>query len=255
MFRLEYKENETGKMVKSDMDKVKKALEKNGKYWIAFVGDSITSTEWVHPNWREIVEYVLKDKLQSEFSDWRTPSWGMRCFNWGFDGATTKDIVENSGEIIAIKPDLIIALMGGNDPTLGVKPEETKKNIEKLFQKFGENQAEVFWMTSTPDLYGKKDKTYSEYREATLDINTSRGQTIFDMFTEYKKYDLKRFYTFISEGNEVEHIKAGDIDPDHPNQLGNSYIAKIVLKEAFDVDFDPEKYIKTTSKGYKFPEY
>jgi len=50
------------------MEKIKEALEKNGKYWIAFVGDSITSTEWVHPNWREIVEYVLKDKLQKDSS-------------------------------------------------------------------------------------------------------------------------------------------------------------------------------------------
>ena len=232
-------------MVKSGMDKIKKALEVNGKYWIAFVGDSITSTEWVHPNWREIVEYVLKDKLQNDFSNWRIPSWGIRCFNWGFDGATTKDM----------KPNFVISLMGGNDPTLGLKPEETKNNIEKIFENLKQNDINVFWMTTTPDLNGKKDREYSEFSKVALSINTSDGQTVFDMFEEYKKYDLKRFFTFISEGNEAEHIKAGEIDPDHPNQLGNAYIAKVILKQVFGIDFDPEKYIKTTVEGYKYPEY
>ena len=76
------------------MDKIKNKLEKEGKFWIAFVGDSITSTEWVHPNWREIVEYVLKEELQKVFTDYRIPFLGIRCFNHGYDGATTKDILE-----------------------------------------------------------------------------------------------------------------------------------------------------------------
>lgn len=56
------------------MDEIKNALKTNGKYWIAFVGDSITSTEWVHPNWREIVEYVLKEEMCDEFPNYRTSS-------------------------------------------------------------------------------------------------------------------------------------------------------------------------------------
>ena len=54
---------------------IQKRIDENGKYWISFVGDSITTCEWVHPNWREIVQYVLNDKLKGD--------WGFRCFNFG----------------------------------------------------------------------------------------------------------------------------------------------------------------------------
>ncbi|NMB56729.1 hypothetical protein GYA19_02210 [Candidatus Beckwithbacteria bacterium] len=40
---------------------IKQTLLKTSKYWIVFTGDSITSCEWVHPNWRDIVIYVLQD--------------------------------------------------------------------------------------------------------------------------------------------------------------------------------------------------
>ncbi|KKS30698.1 MAG: hypothetical protein UU92_C0021G0013 [candidate division WWE3 bacterium GW2011_GWA1_42_12] len=45
------------------LEKVTKSLKENGSYRILFLGDSITSAEWVHPNWREIVEYVLKEEF------------------------------------------------------------------------------------------------------------------------------------------------------------------------------------------------
>ena len=44
------------------LQEISDSIKSNGKYWIAFTGDSITSCEWVHPNWREIVEYVLQEK-------------------------------------------------------------------------------------------------------------------------------------------------------------------------------------------------
>ncbi|MFA6518171.1 MAG: SGNH/GDSL hydrolase family protein [Candidatus Shapirobacteria bacterium] len=115
------------------MEKVKKILEKTGKYWIGFVGDSITSCEWVHPNWREIVEYVLKEELQPKFADWRVPSWGIRCFNYGFDGATTGDILKliSNYQLPISNLNLVISLMGGNDRLFGIKPEESKKILRK----------------------------------------------------------------------------------------------------------------------------
>ena len=67
------------------------SLYEKGSYKIVFLGDSITSAEWVHPNWREIVEYVLREELSAKFEDWKLPSWGVRCVNSGFDGSTTRD--------------------------------------------------------------------------------------------------------------------------------------------------------------------
>ncbi|MEA3449779.1 MAG: hypothetical protein U9Q85_02265 [Patescibacteria group bacterium] len=67
---------------------------------------------------------------------------------------------------------------------------------------------------------------------------------------------MKKIFTFVSEnGNADAGIEPGAIDFGHPNQLGNAYIAKIILKEIFDIDFDPELYIKETLEGKKYPSY
>ena len=68
------------------INQIKDYLNENDKFRIVFVGDSITSIEWVHPNWREIVEYVIKEELEKVISDWRIPSWQIRGINCGFDG-------------------------------------------------------------------------------------------------------------------------------------------------------------------------
>ena len=107
-----------------NLSDIKDKLEKDGKYWVAFVGDSITSCEWVHPNWREIVQYVLNNKLKGD--------WGFRCFNFGYDGSTTKDILEKTDYIKSVNPDLVIMMIGGNDPFLNVSVEDHIKNINEI---------------------------------------------------------------------------------------------------------------------------
>lgn len=232
------------------LEKIKNKLELENNFKIAFVGDSLTSCEWIHPNWREIVEYVLKNELENKFEDWKIPSWGIRCFNFGFDGSTTRDILEKADEILDVKPDLIISLMGGNDPVLGIKLEESRNNIENLMKKFKE--IEVFWMTSLYEMREDRNMEYESYNEATLTIETEKNQRIYNTFSEYKKYDLNKIYNLKTS----EYKKIGrETDPGHPNQLGNAYIAKMVLKEIFEIDFDPEKFIKTTLSGEKYPKY
>ena len=76
------------------------------------------------------------------------------------------------------------------------------------------------------------------------------------MFEIYQQFNLDKFFTFISEfGNEDIGIKPGELDFQHPNALGNAYIAKVVLKEVFGIDFDPELYMKTLLNGEKYPKY
>lgn len=227
------------------MKGIKELLQKNGKYSIAFTGDSLTSCEWVHPNWREMVEYVLKEELQKEFEDWRIPSWGIRCFNFGFDGATTRDILN----LLPEKVDLVLGLMGGNDPVLGIKVEETKSNLQKIFERF--KTSEIIWSTSLPDLRGNKRIVYEPYRQVTLEVG---GDKVIDGFEWLSKFDLTKFFTFKSEENLVEGIKEGEIDPMHPNQLGNAYVAKMFL-EKMGINFDPEKFMEETLKGEKLPKY
>ena len=230
------------------------SLEKDGKYWIAFVGDSITSCEWVHPNWREIVEYVLQCEMTDVLNDWQKAEWGIRGFNFALDGATTKDILDLQVERVKlIKPELIIGLMGGNDPTFSISVDESVKNIRKIVESV---ETEVVWCNSTPAGIGsKKNVQYEPYAKAFMAMLEMENLQKIDMFSIYAKFETNKFFTFVSEENPVEGVKAGEIDQQHPNQLGNAYIAKVILDKIWGIKFDPEKYIKTTKLGYKMPEY
>lgn len=210
------------------------------RYWIAFVGDSITSCEWVHPNWREIVEYVLKSKLDAD--------WGFKTFNFGYDGASSRDILERTKEIEEINPDLVILMIGGNDPFLDVSINEHIKNINnltKIFKNLVISTNNCPWNTISQE-------KYLPYVEADI---KEGFKNFINLFEISRNFPNQRIYTFISEEIPEENIKEGDLDYWHPNQLGNAYIAKVILKEVFGVDFDPELYIKTTLSGEKYPKY
>jgi lysophospholipase L1-like esterase len=235
------------------MNDIKQKLETEGKYWITFVGDSITSTEWVHPNWREIVEYVLKNELSKVMSDWKKPSWGIRCFNWGLDGSTSTDIVERFEEIIQLKPDLMIVMIGANDPPLGVEIPSHQKNIEKIIGLAKSKGIELVLCTNNNPWNEESSNQYRPYAESDRKIS---GVKLVDMFKESENFPKEKIYTFVSEADiPEENIKKGDKDFWHPNQLGNAYIAQVILKEIFGIEFDPEKYTETNTAGYKYPEY
>lgn len=239
------------------LDQLKSKLKNKGKYWIVFTGDSITSCEWVHPNWRDIVIYVLQSELTELLdNDWKTAEWGIKGFNFAYDGATTKDIVEKIGDILILKPDLVIGLMGGNDPVLGISVAESSRNINTIIDKVIQSGTEVIWSNSTPAGKGnRKNNEYTPYATAFKALVERPNLLMIDMFNTYNKFPTERFFTFVSEENPVEHIKAGEIDQQHPNQLGNAYIAKVILKEGFGIEFNPEKYISDTLEGKKLPEY
>ena len=227
-------------------------INKKGRFWIAFTGDSITSCEWVHPNWREIVEYVLKEEMTNFLGDWKKSEWGIRGFNFGYDGATTRDILEKSDTIKLISPDLVIGLMGGNDEIFNIGVSEHVENITRMINGL---QTKVVWSTSIA--FGNIDKNnkYEPYANACIQISGKGDIQLIDMFNIFKSFRLERFYTFKSEANLEENIKKGEIDYIHPNQLGNAYIAKVILKEVFGINFDPELYWGDTLAGEKYPKY
>lgn len=224
-----------------DILDIQKQIEKNGKYWIAFVGDSITSCEWVHPNWREIVQYVLNDKLKGD--------WGFRCLNFGYDGSTTKDILEKVDYIKSVNPDLVIMMIGANDPFLNVSVEEHIRNINDIKDKLDIN---LILSTNNKPWNDIAVSKYLPYVEADKNLGFENFINLFEISDTFPN---ERIYTFVSEENPVENIKAGDLDYWHPNQLGNAYIAKVILKNVFNTEFDPELYISSTVKGEKTPRY
>lgn len=232
---------------------IEAVLKSKNRYWVTFVGDSITSAEWVHPNWREIVEYVLKTELTNQGVDWKLASWGVRCFNWGLDGSTSKDVVENFDKITEPKPDLMILLTGANDPPLQITVDEHRENLEKIIKSAREKKIELVVATDNNPANKDASTKYLPYIEADRKL---LGNDLIDLYGESANFPTERTYTFLSEADiPEENIKKGDRDFWHPNQLGNAYIAMVILDRVFGINFDPEKYIDSNSKGAKCPEY
>lgn len=143
--------------------------------------------------------------------------------------------------------------MGGNDPSFGISISEHVENIKKIAE---ELNTQIVWCTSTPaGEVSPKNSQYEPYAEACMQIPQNENFQLVDVFNLYKQFPLERFFTFVSEENLVENVKAGDIDLQHPNQLGNAYIDKIILKEVFGIEFNAEKYIQDTLSGEKYPEF
>ena len=240
----------------SSLDTLKSHLKSIGTYRIVFLGDSITSAEWVHPNWREIIEYVLKEELQAQLTDWKIPSWGIRCINSGFDGASTKDLLNKMySDVIAFKPNLLVIMATSNDIFSDIKPTEHKLNIKKIIDMVYSEDCKVVYCTDICSANNDYNGKYVPYLEEVKSLFPYREVMFINTFEEMKKYSLDKMFTFTSSGNDAVGIKSGEIDFIHPNQLGNAYIAKILLKEIFDVAFDPENYIKETNEGKMFPSY
>lgn len=201
--------------------------------------------------------YALQEEATKKLNgDWKTSEWGIRGFNFAYDGATTKDIFERIDNLLLVKPQLVIGLMGGNDPVLGVSVDESVHYITKISDGVTKSGSELVWSNSTPAGQGsKKNPEYAPYAQAFMDMPDQPGLIKVDMFNLYQQFPTEKFFTFVSEANPIEGILAGEIDQQHPNQLGNAYIAKVILKHVFDLDFDPEKYIQDTLAGLKFPQY
>lgn len=66
---------------------------------------------------------------------------------------------------------------------------------------------------------------------------------VIDGHSEFKKYPLEKLLTL--ELDPLERKPNMPIaDPVHPNSLGNIYIAKMILENAFGISVNPEKFLK-----------
>ncbi len=237
------------------LDKIKKTLMDGKEYRIIFLGDSITSCEWVHPNWPEIVEYVLKSgDLADELGDWRRVSWGVRCINYGYDGSTTEDLLTLVDRVIALKPDLVLFLFGRNDMDFRISVEKHKENTKKLLEILSQNVPDTYYMSTIACADDELNKKFEAYIEAEKALFPIENVKLIDLFNLYKNFNYKSFFSFKHDEFDIDTIP-GTQDIDHPNQLGNAYIAKIILKEVFGLEFNADKYIQENNSGKKSPAF
>ena len=144
--------------------------------------------------------------------------------------------------------------MSRNDMDMKFPTDVHAGNLSALVLLLKKASSEVVYSTPQHELYEDLNKKYEPYRLSALKELKGQCDTL-DLEYEYSKYDYKSFYTFISEENKVAGVKEGEIDPSHPNMLGNAFIAKVFLEKLFGISFNPEKYLETLLKGDKFPKY
>lgn len=236
-------------------ERIKSTLQDSTVFRIVFVGDSLTSTEWVHPNWREIVEYVLKEEFSDMLGDWKLPSWNIRTINSGMDGATTRDVLARLDQYVSrYEPQLVMLMIGGNDK-YDLDRTETKRNLEEIITKLKEQKIQIA-LSTDPALVNKEhDHKDEDLREIVRSFK-DEVDIFTDLHSEMKGMPLESFFTFISkEGNDKAGIKPGEIDYLHPNVRGNAYLAQLFLKHTFGIKFDPEKYLQDVSDGVMSPDF
>ncbi len=237
------------------INKIKYKINKGGIFRIVFLGDSITSAEWVHPNWREIIEYVLKSELElMDPENWKNAYWKIRFINMGLNGATTRDFLDYSNEVVEYKPDLVIFQTGDNDKGQNISDHEKLNNINYIRSKFGNAGIKIVLTTDTPSLDKARDKEYQDFLANFNKLMPFANELKIDFFEAFKTYDLSNFFTLSYDDKSKEKFNS-DYDLIHQGILGNAYIAKIILKKVFEVEFDPEKYVADIRKEAEHPRY
>jgi acyl-CoA thioesterase-1 len=119
---------------------------------VVSVGDSITDDL---QSWLEIVRHLLEE---------RRPQDGIRVVNGGLSAHTTAMVLRRFvPNVVVLKPDWILCLLGGNDATrIGpepnkpqVSPEETARNLEAM-RRIAREQTEAEWVWITPPTYDEQ---------------------------------------------------------------------------------------------------
>lgn len=245
---------------------IKSRISYDQKFKIVFYGDSTTSTEWVHPNWREIIEYVVKMELE-EFKDaengmskWNYSWWNLNFINSGLNGAETKHYLSRlERDVFSHAPDMIIFILGGNDVDK-VSEKIHAKNVNFLLNLMTNKIPHVYFATDIYTANAHQNKRYKEYIGELLKHFPKKGVDLIDLFDHMSKLDISDIYTYKLTKEEESFLadqdfKEGTVDTFHPNRLGNAYIAQCLLKSIFNIDFNPEIYVQDVIDDVKYPRY
>lgn len=235
--------------------------EDNSIYTIMFFGDSTVSTEWIHPNWRDIVEYVVKDKLERDLEDWKSPHFNLRFVNSGIDGGDTRDFLKRINfELTQFNPNLVIFIGCDNDEPLDIAMEESIRNINEVRAILSENVDDFSYGIQIKSNYEYHNKWIEEFASKYLeDQEIYPNEINFNLYQEFGKLDPKDLFTFRLLEGEAETMGIKDLeikfDPYHPNKKGQAEIARIILDKVFGIKFDPQKFLANLNDEIKCPEY
>jgi hypothetical protein len=103
-------------------------------------------------------------------------------------------------------------------------------------------------------------KRYQQYIDGFEKTTPLCGAHYLDLFKRTQSLPKEKAYTFEIDKEEekflIDKEANNSIDAFHMNALGNAYIAQFLLKEIFNLEFDPELYIQDAlNPSVKYPRY
>jgi lysophospholipase L1-like esterase len=232
-------------------------VSKDRPYPVVFYGASTTSAEYAMPNWGEILRFWLKKKITKIVGNYKKAFWNIQTANRGIDGGSSSDLLERwPALVLDLAPKLLILSVGKNDFYYGIDREITRKNTREIIKKSLEAGMKIIFMTTVPALTDKLNQGVKDYiavdREVAKEFSVKENFVFVDLFESFAKADLEKIYTLISEnGNKDIGIGPGEVDPVHYNRLGNAMVAKIILENVFDMDFDVERFMQDLNNPTK----
>lgn len=184
---------------------------------IVCVGDSLTAGYGVSKkaNWVSL----LKENLNYE------------VINKGVNGDTSFGVLTRSfQDIIALKPDICIVLIGTNDFLMNRSVENTLDNIKTLVKEMVENgilPVVAFPPKILPSLAKEKWCETIDYQKVNDNLLKLRNLLLaFCSKNSYKAIDLYEAFSSISEGNSYNYY----LDGVHFNTRGHEIMYNLIVK-------------------------
>lgn len=101
---------------------------------IVMFGDSLVAGYGVSP--QDSIPSKLEKYLKDQAQD-------VVIINAGVSGNTTTDGLARIDNIVNLKPNYVVIVLGGNDMLRGYNPKITYDNLEKIIQKFKEEKIKI----------------------------------------------------------------------------------------------------------------
>lgn len=141
---------------------------------IVALGDSLTAGKGLTP------EEAFPAQLEKVL---RGRGYDVTVINAGVSGDTTAGGLSRLDWALADRPDLVIVELGANDGLRAIDPDETRKNLDTILTRLGEQKIPVLLtgMKAPPNL----GEAYAQKFESIYpELAQKHGATIFPFFLE-----------------------------------------------------------------------